>query len=305
MEKAGLAIPKILKKNKLLVPYKLYQAKLEWPAIAGAQIAKYSYILDFAEHAVRVAVLNSVWMSQLFMHKAQLIQKINGYIQEDYVRDIRFVRSGHKPAPIVYATQEGEEEDLLPDVRVSQVILPKETVASIYQRTASLPDTLREKVVQLQFMQAKRNRAYAAAGLKQCPRCGRWLAAGETRCLLCRLKERQAQKQALYRILIQMPWLSLEELEQHQYVGGNRKQYVELYNEIRRECIYTYMERVHHGYDTAEDDMLLALFITRKKPSEMTDAFIHNLTEKYRRKDDVPSYRRQPDGRHTPHCSHV
>ena len=77
MEKAGLSIPKILERNRLLVPYKLYQAKLDWKTIVGPQIAKYSYIQGFDESVVQVAVLNSVWMNQLFMYKKKIIEAIN------------------------------------------------------------------------------------------------------------------------------------------------------------------------------------------------------------------------------------
>ena len=86
--------------------------------------------------------------------------------------------------------------------------------------------------------------------------------------------------------------LTLDELKAYGMIGDEGRLYEELYNEVRRECIYKYMERIYHGCDTPEDDMMLALLITRRNPTEMTDAFIRNLTEKYRRKSDVSSHRR-------------
>ena len=125
MEKAGIAIPKILEENRLLTPYKLYQAKLSWSSIVGVQIAKYSYIQQFDQKTAVVAVLNSVWMNQLFMHKKQLIEKINTFIHEPYIRDIRFVRSGRKPAAVVYETFEGEEEEAFPAEKLKNIICIK------------------------------------------------------------------------------------------------------------------------------------------------------------------------------------
>ena len=69
LKKAGLAIPKVLEKNRLLLPYHLYQAKRDWKQIAGEQIAKYSYILDFKDKQVIIAVMNPVYMNYLFMYK--------------------------------------------------------------------------------------------------------------------------------------------------------------------------------------------------------------------------------------------
>ena len=61
LKKAGLAIPKVLEKNRLLFAYyHLYQAKRDWKQIAGEQIAKYSYILDFKDKQVIIAVMNPV-----------------------------------------------------------------------------------------------------------------------------------------------------------------------------------------------------------------------------------------------------
>ena len=135
-------------------------------------------------------------------------------------------------------------------------------------------------------------RPYQAAGVRQCPSCGRWLEKGEELCFICRLRARQEKKKAVYATVMDMPWLTLDELKAYGMIGDEGRLYEELYNEVRRECIYKYMERIYHGCDTPEDDMMLALLITRRNPTEMTDAFIRNLTEKYRRKSDVSSHRR-------------
>ncbi|MGE1061986.1 hypothetical protein NXG27_04995 [Megasphaera paucivorans] len=65
-----------------------------------------------------------------------------------------------------------------------------------------------------------------------------------------------------------------------------------LYNEVRRDCIYRLIDKICTDSDTKEDDLFLALFIVRKDPSELTEKFIENLTEKYRRNKNVSSYRR-------------
>lgn len=291
MEKAGLSIPKILEKNRLLVPYKLYQAKLDWKTIVGPQIAKYSYIQRFDESVVQVAVLNSVWMNQLFMYKRRLIEAINEYIKEPYVTDIRFVRSGRKPAAAMYPTQSGEAGER-PVGSVSHMRLSEETVRRIRQETAALPEALQEKMAQLRFAQEKRQTAYRAAGIRQCPSCGRWLEKDEELCFICRLQARQEKKKAVYAVVMKMPWLTLDELKSYGMIQGDSRLYEDLYNEVRRDCIYKCMERIYYGCDTPEDDMMLALLITRRNPTDMTDAFIRNLTEKYRRKGDVSSHRR-------------
>mgnify|MGYP000311461634 FL=1 len=120
LKKAGLAIPKVLEQNRLLLPYHLYQAKRDWKQIAGEQIAKYSYILDFKDKQVIIAVMNPVYMNYLFMYKNKIIEEINSYVGHRAIADVRFVKKGKKPVRTVYETLEGEVEDVFPKETISR-----------------------------------------------------------------------------------------------------------------------------------------------------------------------------------------
>lgn len=286
LKKAGLAIPKVLEQNRLLLPYHLYQAKRDWKQIAGEQIAKYSYILDFKDKQVIIAVMNPVYMNYLFMYKNKIIEEINSYVGHRAIADVRFVKKGKKPVRTVYETLEGEVEDVFPKETISQVRLDDATVAHIRRETAHLPEGLREKVVQLRFAQAKRKKAYELEGFAACPRCGRWMVPGEKECLFCRSEARQALKRQIRSHLDDMPWLSWEALAAYLQVPVTAGDVEQAYNEVRRNLIYTYIEKVYYEYDTAADDFTLAMLITRRVPGEIPPKFIENLVAKYRRKDD-------------------
>lgn len=134
-----------MEQNRLLLPYHLYQAKRDWKQIAGEQIAKYSYILDFKDKQVIIAVMNPVYMNYLFMYKNKIIEEINSYVGHRAIADVRFVKKGKKPVRTVYETLEGEVEDVFPKETISQVRLDDATVAHIRRETAHLPEGLREK----------------------------------------------------------------------------------------------------------------------------------------------------------------
>lgn len=286
LKKAGLAIPKVLEQNRLLLPYHLYQAKRDWKQIAGEQIAKYSYILDFKDKQVIIAVMNPVYMNYLFMYKNKIIEEINSYVGHRAIADVRFVKKGKKPVRTVYETLKGEVEDVFPKETISQVRLDDATVAHIRRETAHLPEGLRKKVVQLRFAQAKRKKAYELEGFAACPRCGRWMAPGEKECLFCRSEARQALKRQIRSHLDDMPWLSWEALAAYFQVPVTAGDVEQAYNEVRRNLIYTYIEKVYYEYDTAADDFTMAMLITRRVPGEIPPKFIENLVAKYRRKDD-------------------
>ena len=285
LEKAGLAIPKVLEKNRLLLPYRMYQAKRDWKQIAGEQIAKYSYILDFKNNQAIIAVMNPVYMNYLFMYKNKIIEEINSYVGHRAIADVRFVKKGKKPVRTVYETLAGEEENVFPKENIRQVRLDDATVAHIWQETAHLADGLRDKVVQLRFAQAKRRKAYALEGFSLCPQCGRWMAPGESQCLFCRSAARHALKRKVRSQLDEMPWLSWEQMAGYLQVPVTAETAEQAYNEVRRNLIYTYIEKVYYEYDTAADDLILAMLITRRVPGDIPPKFIENLVAKYRKKD--------------------
>jgi len=286
LDKAGKSIADVLEKNKLLFPYKMYQIKINWKYIMGPQIAKYSYIREFKKDTVVIGVLNSVWMNHLFLYKKKIIDTINNYAKEKIVQDIIFLRSGKKNDLPVYEMEDGVQEKVFPEINIKNMVLRDDVVEKINEETEYLPDNLKEKMRKLRFSQEKRKAAYRSEKFITCPKCGRWIKKEEKLCFLCRLKEKQAIKKNIYDILMGIPWLSYKELKEQ--VSCSEL----LYNEVRRDCIYRLIDKICTDSDTKEDDLFLALFIVRKDPSELTEKFIENLTEKYRRNKNVSSYRR-------------
>ena len=141
-------------------------------------------------------------------------------------------------------------------------------------------------MVQLRFAQAKRKKAYQLEGFVSCPCCGRWMAPGERQCLFCRSEARQALKRQIRAYLDDMPWLSWEAVAGYLKTPVTAVAEEQAYNEVRRNLIYTYIEKVYYEYDTAADDFTLAMLITRRVPGDIPPKFIENLVAKYRKKDD-------------------
>lgn len=288
LEKAGLSIKNVLQEHQLLVPYKLYQAKRDWPKIAGAQIAKYSYILEFQGTLALIAVLNPVYMSYLFMYKKKLIEGLNAYIGRPAITEIRFVKRGRKPNLPVYETEDGEEEDYLPKENIRNIRLDADVVASIRKACAKLPPGLKERMLQLRFAQEKRKKAYARAGFVHC-RCGRWMLQGESSCLFCQLEEKHQRRLQVRRILNEMPWLTLDKTLAELGLQQRDAAYEQAYNEVRRSLIYQHIEKVYYEDDSPADDLVLAMLITRKGPGDIPPKFIENLVARYRKKDEAYS----------------
>lgn len=285
LRKAGIVIPEVLRENKLLEAYQLHKVKMDWPKIMGEKIGQYSYIQGFEGHTVVIAVLNPVWMNHLFMYKTKIIEDINQYCRKKLIEDVRFFHSGKKRPHIIYETENGEEDAFIPHLKTNNIVIPKEIADQIRDETKNLPDNLCEKVRRLRFSHERLKIAYEAAGYRKCPNCGRWIDKKERICFFCRMKERETVKKEVYDILMLEPWITVQDLQKRCACSE------EIYNEVRRDCIYRLIEKVFNNADTDEDDLFLTLFITRCYPADVTETFIKNLTDKYRRKKDVPSYR--------------
>lgn len=284
LEQAGISIPHVLKTSNLLIPYRLFQVKRDWKRVMGEAIAKYSYLKDIDGHTVILGVLNPIWMNELYIQQNRLIHKINEEIGEDFVTAMRFVKSGKKPShPDVSILEDDEEEQ---SVSLKNIVLPTPYVEKVKAYAAKYPSPFREKVERLLFAKEKKRLAIAASGKKKCPRCGRWLQKGERICLFCRIDERNHKKRLTYDLLIQAPWLSWQEFQEEMALKDELSTYHELYDEVRRDCIYKLIEKVRYGSDTLDDDLFLALFITRKKPSALEETYIQNLCNLYRQKKE-------------------
>ena len=105
------------------------------------------------------------------------------------------------------------------------------------------------------------------------------MAPGERQCLFCRSEARHALKRQIRAYLDDMPWLSWEAVAGYLKTDVTAAAEEQAYNEVRRNLIYTYIEKVYY-------DFPLAMLIPRRVPGDIPPKFIENLVAKYRKKDD-------------------
>ena len=82
---------------------------LYWPEIVGERIASKTFPATFAEGVLQVSVTNSSWVHELHFFKAQLITKINDWVDANRIWlgppplaiDLRFVLGMKHRAPLV------------------------------------------------------------------------------------------------------------------------------------------------------------------------------------------------------------
>ncbi|MEO0226306.1 MAG: DUF721 domain-containing protein [candidate division WOR-3 bacterium] len=76
-----LGIDKEIKKWELVRDFKL---------IVGESIGQHTQAYRIADEVIYIKVDNPVWLSQLYLIKDEIIKKLNQYIGDDLVKDIKF-----------------------------------------------------------------------------------------------------------------------------------------------------------------------------------------------------------------------
>ena len=68
-----------------------WRAVSDWPAVAGARLARHTRAVSFRDGTLAVEVEGSAWMHELGFLKRELVRNLNRHLGADVVSDVRFV----------------------------------------------------------------------------------------------------------------------------------------------------------------------------------------------------------------------
>ena len=63
-----------------------------WPDVVGETIARRTEVVSLKFHTAVVKVSGAMWIQELTLMKAQILERLSAQIGDDVVRDLRFVR---------------------------------------------------------------------------------------------------------------------------------------------------------------------------------------------------------------------
>ena len=259
---------------QLIEGYKAYHLKQQWADFVGIKLADHSYISKIENKEAIVVVSNSTYLSFLYMKKNNILEKMNEFMP-GLVEDIKFISGRNK------IKDQGEDTHSLNKqkkfIQIDSVVLEKEKVERINEEVNILPEPLRKKMQKLRYSAARKEKIYEISAYYQCSQCKSWIPEDEI-CFSCYTKSRKELKTKIYKYLKDLPWSTYEELKI--YISCDEL----LYAEVKREYIYRLLNKIYGNSDNAEDRMILTMLVSKKKPNEITDDYITNLTNKFRRK---------------------
>ncbi len=102
-----------LKSLEIDVPLKSYSILGAWNEIVGATVAAHSQPRSIRNRILFIEVAHSTWMQQLQFLKPTLLEKVNNFLGEPLIQDIRFKLGKILPAtPSSSKTDPWRKEDL-------------------------------------------------------------------------------------------------------------------------------------------------------------------------------------------------
>ncbi|CUH95762.1 hypothetical protein P22_1842 [Propionispora sp. 2/2-37] len=269
-----------LKKMGLTKRYRAELAIDRWPEIVGEDIATHACPVRMEGGVLFISVSSSVWSHHLFMLKESIIYKINQFVGEKIVKDIRF-QAGY----LKYCKNEKEADVVVPmKQKLAAVRLDATELTMIDAVTGNVTDPALQKRLavftkkSLAFQKLKK-----MAHWHSCAECGTLCPPDETYCAVCRRILRQETVKDIRRMLLEAPWFTYDELKK--YIDCTRFEFDRAKNELISRLAMDYA--IQSGQADAVQTTTLAMLIHAKKPEELTAETVNLTLQKIRRKPYV------------------
>jgi hypothetical protein len=114
-----------LKRLEVDVPLKSYSILGAWNEIVGATVAAHSQPRSIRNRILFIDVAHSTWMQQLQFLKPTLLEKVNNFLGEPLIQDIRFKLGRilpHSPSPSEKDPRQKEDLDEATLKRIEKIV---------------------------------------------------------------------------------------------------------------------------------------------------------------------------------------
>lgn len=263
---------------------KAYQTQLliyHWEKIVGSSIAGHVRPVRMDFRTLFLAADAPVWANELRYMERDLIDKINAFVCEELVREIKFCSPQEKGN-----TRRYEKEEPLPEK-----IIPKKEE---YEKTSSFiseidNDSLRLAASRALAQNFARRRSLKEQGWHTCAFCDRMVPSEETYCVFCGQQKKEEKENDVRKLLLSQPWLHGYEISR---MLGCSSEFV---LRERISLLRMFLSRVRQGDETSEDAKRLVMLFTSAKPEDLTEPFIKKSLQRLR--FDLLSEYDKKDGR--------
>lgn len=275
-------LPLTIKKLGIAKRYNAESAIFHWREIVGDKIAAHAYPVSVQRDLLLVAVGNPVWGHHLSMMKQDIIAKLNSFIGDNLIRDIRFQAGYLKNNQ----NQENAGQEHKNEIKLYDTRLEDSEIKAVNNLVAEIKDNeLRQKLTyivkrDLALKKLRQNKKW-----HKCSCCTTLCPPEENLCITCKLKEKEQTQNAIYKTLIENPWLGYSELKN--YVPAS----FEEFKEVKERLIARLSTGISGENNDKIKELTLVMLATGIKPEQITDALVNNTLKRFRRNKHVSAFR--------------
>jgi hypothetical protein len=277
MQKMGDIVSITIKNLGLQKKYNAQSIILHWQEIVGEDIAANTYPRLVQQGTLMVSVNSSVWSHHLSMMKESIIDKINGFIGEKLIFDIRF-QAGY------FSNSQNEEDtaiDAVPNIkyRLSKIKLDECDLQVMQETITHISDKyLKQKILRIMRKDFALKKIKKQHNWHQCASCTVLCPPDQIQCTACTLNKKHKLLYTIINTLKEIPWIRYNELNDH----------ITCTEDEFRQAKYTLAASISRDLQEGDKDKLkimsFIMLTTGAKIEAVNDAIINKTLEKFRRK---------------------
>ncbi|MBP2655667.1 MAG: hypothetical protein H6Q73_3236 [Firmicutes bacterium] len=282
MQQFGKVLGPALKKMGLDKRYKVEKIFFYWQNIVGGEIAAHSFPGSVNRGVLIVKVNNSVWIHHLMTLKENIVAKINDFIGEKVIYDIKF-QAGY----LKNYQNNSEVDDEKLSLRSENVILSKSDIEKADGIANLISDVeIRLKIKRILCKEFAFRKVKEKHKWKKCSQCGTLCPQDQIYCTVCDINNRRRIKREIRKLLNQAPWLDYKECTK--YIDCRITDFVTIKNEL----IDKIRKDINNDHSDSMKIAIAAMLIYGIKPEAITKEFIDGNLDKIRGKKNVFTFRR-------------
>ena len=270
-------IPNTIKNLGIKNKYNAESVIVNWKKIVGDKIAIHAYPIMVQSGILVIGVNNSVWCHHLSMMKESIIDKLNKFIGEKLILDIRF-NAGYLKK---HQNQENIEENVQANkkFKISKVKLDDSDIKLIHETVENVHDKyLRQKRLRVMRKDFVFKKIQKQNSWHKCATCTVLCPPYENHCSVCKLSKKHKVITSIIGTLKEIPWIRHHEINE----------YIPCTDEEFHQAKYTLVSAIGRAIQDGDNDkfniMTFIMLTTGAKIEAINEAAINKTLAKFRRK---------------------
>jgi hypothetical protein len=266
-----------IKNMGLQKKYNAQSVIVHWKKIVGDDISAHAYPVLVQSGILVIAVNNSVWCHHLSMMKESIIAKINSFVNEKLIVDIRFQAGYLKNHPNL----EENNTDIQPvdKNKITKIKLNESDLQTIHEAVEHVHDKyLKQKILRVMRKDCVLKKIRKQNNWHQCASCTVLCPPDQTYCSICKLDKKHEVINNIIGTLKQLPWIRHHEINEH----------IPCTDEEFHQAKYTLVSSIGRAIQDGDTDkfniMIFIMLTTGAKIEVINEAAINKTLDKFRRK---------------------